>query len=106
MRRAAAIVPIVLTLATDSATACHRFHYWAYHRPQSCRVTALAPRSAVRLPHTRIDVNLAAPTRSIMPPPVEFSLPSLTDIEWGAPPDDETHGKLLLRVLLQGKESK
>ena len=105
MRRVAAIVPIVLTLATDSATACHRFHYWAYHRPQSCRVTALAPRSAVRLPNARIDIALPAP-RHIAPPAQEFSLPDLTDIEWGSPPDDELRGRLLLRVILQGKESK
>jgi hypothetical protein len=102
MRRAALAV-IVIALATDSADACHRFHRWSYPWPQSCRATALAPKSAFRLPRAKIDVSLRAapPARPVSPPAI--SIPSLTDIDWGRAPDDELRGRLLLRVILEGK---
>jgi len=106
MRRAALAV-IAITLATDSADACHHYQRWYYPRPQSCRVTALAPKSAFRLPRARIDVSLRAapPARPVSPVPA-ISIPSLTDIDWGRAPDDELRGRLLLRVILQGKEDR
>jgi hypothetical protein len=105
MRRAALAV-IVIALATDSADACHHYRVWLYPQPQSCRMTALAPRSAIRLPRARIDVSLKAapPARPVSPPAI--SIPSLTDIDWGRAPDDELRGRLLLRVILQGKEDR
>jgi hypothetical protein len=107
MRRA--ISAIVLLLATDEArAACHRYSVWKYPRPQTCRVTALAPRSALPVSRARINVSLnrPAPHRIVTPAPAILLLPSLTNIDWGQLPDDELRGRLLLRVILQGKESK
>jgi hypothetical protein len=104
LKNKTAIVLVGLTTLTQPAWACHKFSIWRYPRPQLCHATALAPRSALRLPHARIDVSLIPPSpRRVETPALEFSLPSLSDIVWGSPPDDELRGKLLLRVLLQGK---
>jgi hypothetical protein len=105
MRRAALAV-IAITLATDADAHCYRI--WRYPTPQHCKATALVgPKSAFRLPHAKIDVSLRAapPARPVSPVP-EISIPSLTDIDWGRAPDDELRGRLLLRVILQGKEDR
>ena len=108
MRRAA-IVTVVLLLGMDTASACHRFARWNYPWPQQCRVTALAPKSAFRLPRARISVSLAAPSpprphRPVAPTP-EIALPSLTDIEWGQQLlDNELRGTLTLRALLRKED--
>jgi hypothetical protein len=102
--RPLALAAIVFLLGTNSAAQARCFSVWRYPWPQHCHATALAPRSAIRITNARIDVALPALRHTA--PAVEFSLPNLTDIEWGQPPDDELRGKLLLRVLLQAKESK
>jgi hypothetical protein len=105
MRRAVLAV-IAITLASESAGA-HCYRIWNYPRPQHCRATALAPKSAFRLSRARIEVSLKAapPARPVTPAP-EMRLPSLADIDWGHRPDDELRGRLLLRVILQGKEDR
>lgn len=108
MRRAICAA-IVMMLAVDTADACHHYSRWFYPRRQSCRVTALAPRSAMRLPRVRIKIGLTArlplPHRVATPVP-EILLPDLANIEWGKLPDDEALGRLMLRVILTGKEDK
>lgn len=96
--RAAAIVLIVLLAALEPAAAakCHHFSIWKYPWRQSCRMTALAP-PAIRS-RSRIDV--------IVPATREIPLPSLTDIDWGHPLDDEQRGRVMLRIMLQGKDDK
>jgi hypothetical protein len=105
MRRAALAAPFVLLMAVDTADACHRFRVWNYPTRQTCRVTALAPKSAFRLPRAKINVSLNMPTRPVVLPPA-IPLPDLANIEWGQLPDDELRGRLLLRVILQSKDSK
>jgi len=88
---------LLLMLPIDSAAA-HCYSVWRYPRPQHCHATALA--RAIRLPNAKINIALPAPRAP------EIALPLLSDIVWGEPPDDELRGKLLLRVLLQAKESR
>jgi hypothetical protein len=98
-----------MLVTIDTASACHRFSRWYYPYRQSCRVTALAPRSALRLPRARINVSLPRPAPPhVRTPPffVLIPLPDLANIDWGHPPDDDTRGRLLLRVILQGKEDR
>jgi hypothetical protein len=104
--RRAAIVAALLLMAMDSADACHRYQRWYYPYPQNCRMTALAPKSRFRLPRARIDISLKMPARPVVPLPPDIPLPDLANIEWGQFPDDELRGRLLLRVLLQGKDNK
>jgi hypothetical protein len=98
-----------MLVATDTASACHRFSRWYYPYRQSCRVTALAPRMRFRLPRARINIHLvteATPPHRIATSVPDIPLPDLVDIDWGHPPDEDTRGRLLLRVILQGKEDK
>lgn len=97
MRRAI-IAALAMLVAIDTASACHRFSRWYYPYRQTCRVTALAPAS-IRS-RARIDVALPVPR------PIGIPLPDLTNIDWGQLPDDELRGRLLLRVILNGKEDK
>jgi hypothetical protein len=101
--RRAALAAFAMLLAIDEAEACHRYSRWFYPRPQSCRVTALTPRS-IRLPRVRINVVL--PPHRIATPVSDIPLPDLANIDWGQLPDDDLRGRLLLRVILQGKERK
>ena len=92
----AVMLAFVLWAIFSPAFACHKFSVWKYPWPQSCRVTALAPpmiRSRARL-------------ELVLPAPREILLPSLTDIDWGHGPDDELRARLMLRVILQGKDDK
>jgi hypothetical protein len=107
--RRAVIAALAMLVATDDAGACHRYRDWRYPRPQTCRVTALAPRVRFRFPRARINIHLvteATPPHRIATPIPDIPLPDLVDIDWGHPPDEDTRGRLLLRVILQGKEDK
>lgn len=108
MRRAAIVAAVLLLAMDTAASACHRFRVWNYPTPQQCRVTALTPRSAIRLPRTRINVRLVQtrlPARPLVPTPViEIPIPSLADIDWGQPPDDDERGRLMLRGLLRKED--
>lgn len=97
-----ALAAIVMLGAIDSAGA-HCYSVWRYPRPQHCGATALA--RAIRLPRERIDVMPPSLMRGVDMTP-EIPLPSLTEIDWGQPPDDDTRGRLLLRVIMQGREDR
>jgi hypothetical protein len=42
MKRLVPLLTIAALVPEPTAAACHRYHYWAYPRPQSC-FTAYAP---------------------------------------------------------------
>jgi hypothetical protein len=97
MKRAAiAVIAITLALEPAAAAKCHHFSIWKYPWRQNCRMTALAPPS----------IRSRARLEIILPAAREIPMPSLTNIDWGQAPDDELRGRLLLRVILQGKDDR
>lgn len=86
----AAIVATVILTSNPAWAGCHRFSIWHYPWRQTCRVTPIIP------------VAFEAPLPE--PRPIEIPIPSLTDIDWGSPPDDDTRGRLMLRTTLQPKD--
>jgi hypothetical protein len=78
MRRAALAV-IAITLATDSADACHKYSIWKYPRPQPC-YTANAPapllhRAEEQSHDWSVEITKLPPTWNLDEPRIEVTAP-------------------------------
>lgn len=91
-------IAVVITLAlVEPATACRLFHYWAYPWPQRCYagVAKQVNAAVLRPAHLRV--------RAPPPAPSPLPLPELEPVDWGESADDNTRGRLMLRVILMEK---
>jgi hypothetical protein len=92
----------LVVLTSPQAAACHRFSVWKYPWRQACA------HGVWRSPQWKGgDAHLEA--RFIGKAPVASHsgdggvLPSLLPVDWGSWADDETQGRIKLRLELEGK---
>lgn len=88
---------MTLLLLTGPAQACRLHSIWHFHFKQRC--PAHAVRYVARVEPPARPHRIATLLERI---DVTIPLPALNNIDWGKPADEQTIGRVLIRVKLEG----